>query len=175
MGTQNTLIPAESPIARGPGNYSPADPACAARQISSNRREGVQCKGNSKAVVEANTITNNLVGISVRQLGAPTVLKNSIQSNIRAGITVAPTCPISDLTDNDVVHNGEGEITPRGSDSDSDSDEENIEIFTPKTPYRFGGTVGMPPRRGVRHWCGRTAGCDLRGGCPGAYRCTTSY
>ena len=125
-----------------------AEPVIRENKISSNRREGVQIKGNSKAIVEGNTITNNLVGISVRQLGAPTVLKNSIQSNVRAGVTVAPTCPISDLTDNDVAHNGEGEITPRGSDSDSDSDEDNIEIFTPKTPYSFGGMAGMPPRRG---------------------------
>jgi len=127
-----------------------AEPLIKENKISSNRREGVQIKGGAKAVVEANEITGNMVGISVRQLGLPTLLNNTIQNNIRAGVTVAPTTTAANPTwmkDNDTAHNGEGEITPRGSDSDSDSDSdvENIDIFTPKTPYSFGG---MPPRRG---------------------------
>jgi len=108
----------------------------------------VQVKGHARAVVERNTIQGNMLGISVRQFAAPSVVLNSIHNNVRAGITVAPSCEPR-LEANDDAHNGEGEITPRGSDSDSssDSDADDMELLTPKTPYSTYAFGEMPPRR----------------------------
>eukprot|EP00656_Telonema_subtile_P045929 TRINITY_DN521_c0_g1_i3.p1 TRINITY_DN521_c0_g1~~TRINITY_DN521_c0_g1_i3.p1 ORF type:complete len:1069 (+),score=247.57 TRINITY_DN521_c0_g1_i3:274-3480(+) len=91
--------------------------------IAANRREGIQCKGGSVVSIKGNTIRGNLVGVSTKQHARCTITANKINDNVRAAI-VSTGCnePIVCASTNDLARNGEGAITPRGSDSDSDDD-----------------------------------------------------
>ena len=72
-------------------------------------------------VLEGNTIRGNLVGVGTKQHAKCTISGNKINDNVRAAIVATgcykpEQCPVNP---NDLARNGEGEITPRGSDSDS--------------------------------------------------------
>lgn len=91
--------------------------------IAANRREGIQCKGGSVVAIEGNTIRGNLVGVGTKQHARCTITGNKINDNVRAAIVSTGCNQVeADSSSNDLARNGEGAITPRGSDSDSDDD-----------------------------------------------------
>ena len=87
--------------------------------IAANRREGIQCKGASVAMIDGNTIRGNLVGVCTKQHAKCTITNNNINDNVRAAVVCTGINEPEVGDGNNLARNGEGAITPRGSDSDS--------------------------------------------------------